>query len=287
MTRPDPPFSVAEEEAARRLIELALAEDGARDDVTTELCIPPATRGRAVIRSREEGVLAGLPCVSLCVEIFGADLTVHERRHDGDAVAAGEVVAELEGSMAHLLSIERTFLNLLCSLSGVATLTHRFVERAGPRCRVLDTRKTWPAWRVLQKYAVRCGGGVNHRMGLYDAFMFKDNHQAGGVPLERIVEQARQRRPELPVIVEVDDLQSLRRVLPLGVDRILLDNFDPAAVREACLLRKEAGVDVPFEISGGVNLDTVGALAEAGADMVSVGAITHSAPALDLGLDLQ
>jgi len=287
MTRPDLFFSAAEEEAALRLIELSLEEDGARNDVTTEVAIPSSARGSAVIRSRKEGVLSGLPCVSLCARALGGELSIREHRHDGDSLSAGEIVAELEGPLAVMFSAERTFLNLLCSLSGVATLTHRFVERAGAHCRVLDTRKTWPGYRVLQKYAVRCGGGFNHRMGLSDAFMVKDNHFAGGRSLVEIVAAARDCHPGLPLIIEVDDLVALTGALSLGADRILLDNFDPSAVREACHLREKAGVKVDLEVSGGVHLDGVEALARAGADMISVGAITHSAPALDLGLDLQ
>ncbi len=287
MSAPDPPFRAAEEQAARRLIDLSLEEDGARNDITTQVSIPPGMDGRAVIRTRQEGVLAGLPCVALTAEALDAGFTVRPRRGDGDRLAAGEVVAELEGSLAGLLAAERTFLNLLCALSGVATLTRRFVERAGPHCRVLDTRKTWPGHRVLQKYAVRCGGGSNHRMGLDDAFMVKDNHRAGGRSLAEIVARARRNHPDLPIILEVDDLGSLPEALELGVERILLDNFDPAAVRQACRMREQAGSLVEFEVSGGVHLETVGALARAGADMVSIGALTHSAKALDLGLDLE
>jgi nicotinate-nucleotide pyrophosphorylase (carboxylating) len=280
-------FGSLERESARRIIELALEEDAARYDVTGAVCVTEGTRTSAVIRSRQAGVLAGLPCVAITLSCLGTGFQLEEIAQDGQSLSAGELVARVEGPLSLLLSAERTFLNLLCSLSGVATLTRSYVERAGPHCQVLDTRKTWPGLRVLQKYAVRCGGGTNHRMGLSDAVMVKDNHRAGGRALEEIVGQARTRFPKLPIIVEADDLPAVSEALTLGVDRVLLDNFDAIAVREACRLRKEMGVSIAFEVSGGVHLDSIAELAGAGADMVSVGALTHSAPALDLGLDLE
>lgn len=279
-------FGPLELASARRLIEQALMEDGARNDITTSLCVREGTRAKAVIRSRQAGVLAGLPCVALTLSALSQDFELVEDCEDGQRLQGGGVVASLEGPLSLLLTAERTFLNLLCGLSGIATLTHTYVERAGPHCRILDTRKTWPGLRVLQKYAVRCGGGSNHRMGLSDAVMVKDNHRAGGRMLQEVVNLARSQTPELPIIVEADDLPSVSQALALGVDRVLLDNFDAAGVREACRLRKELAVKIPFEVSGGVHLDSVAELARAGADMVSVGALTHSAPALDLGLDL-
>jgi nicotinate-nucleotide pyrophosphorylase (carboxylating) len=285
MSRPDPPFAAPEESAARRLITLALEEDAAAADVTTALAVPPEAVAQAHLRARRGGVVAGLPCVGLTLQALGGGVAVEAVRADGDAVEPGDDLLRLRGRLDVLLRTERTFLNLVGSLSGVATLTARYVERAGPGCRVLDTRKTWPGWRVLQKYAVRCGGGGNHRMGLADAILLKDNHHAGGRGVAEIVARARAEHPDLPVIVECDDLAAVREALDLDVDRLLLDNFDPAGVREAVRLREAAGRSVALEVSGGVHLDSVGALAEAGAELVSVGALTHSAPALDVGLD--
>ncbi len=279
-------FTSLERESARRIIEIALEEDAARQDITSSICVEEGRRARAVIRSRQAGVLAGLPCVALTLSSLGGEYQLDEVAKDGQSLHPGELVARVEGPLSLLLSAERTFLNLLCSLSGVATLTRSYVERAGPHCQILDTRKTWPGMRVLQKYAVRCGGGKNHRMGLSDAVMVKDNHRAGGRTLEEVVKLVRVQAPNLPLIVEADDLPAVSEALGLGVDRVLLDNFDAVAVREACRLRKELGVEVEFEVSGGVHLDSVAELARAGADMVSVGALTHSAPGLDLGLDL-
>ncbi len=288
MSHPQPGFGSSEEAAARTLIQLSLAEDHAHEDLTTSLCVDPSARTEAELRTREAGVLAGLPCLALTLQIFGvAELEVETLRADGDALDAGEAVARLRGPLAPVLSAERSFLNLICALSGVATLTRRYVDRAGEHCRVLDTRKTWPGWRVLQKYAVRCGGGHNHRMHLADAMMIKDNHHGSARTLEELVAVARDGHPEIILVVEADDLSVVKRCLQLPVDRILLDNFDAVAVREAVRLREDAGSKIPYEVSGGVHLDSVAELARAGADMVSVGALTHSAPALDLGLDLR
>ncbi|HKI83501.1 MAG TPA: carboxylating nicotinate-nucleotide diphosphorylase [Candidatus Krumholzibacteria bacterium] len=287
MSSTAPEFTSLERASARRIIELALEEDAARQDITSSICVREGKRARAVIRTRQAGVLAGLPCVAITLSCLGEDYQLEEVAQDGQSLNAGDLVARVEGPLSLLLSSERTFLNLLCSLSGVATLTRSYVDRAGTHCKILDTRKTWPGLRVLQKYAVRCGGGTNHRMGLADAVMVKDNHRAGGRTLEDVVKQVRAEVPNLPLIVEADDLPAVSEALGLGVDRILLDNFDAVAVREACRLRKESGAKVEFEVSGGVHLDSVAELASAGADMVSVGALTHSAPALDLGLDLE
>jgi nicotinate-nucleotide pyrophosphorylase (carboxylating) len=216
-------------------------------------------------------------------------VTVTRRIDDGAAVPPGAIVAEVAGPAAAILTGERTALNFLQHLSGIATLTARFVAAvAGTGCLVLDTRKTIPGYRALAKYAVRAGGGANHRFGLYDRILLKDNHWlAADAGMAALVARARQERPELAIEIEVDGLAQLETVLPLGVDWILLDNFDPAGVA-AAVARRDA-VDPArrsrLEVSGNVTLESAGAFAAAGADAVSIGRLTHSAPALDLALD--
>lgn len=279
-------FGEVERGAARRWITMALEEDHAREDVTSQLAVDPRERAEVVLRNRRWGCLAGIECVALTLEIFGADARVLEQAVDGGVHEPGATLLRLEGRLRDLLSTERTFLNLVGLLSGTATLTRRYVEAAGERCRVLDTRKTLPGGRVLQKYAVRCGGGVNHRQHLADGVLLKDNHRAGSLPLADLVHRARRDHGGLPVVIEVDDREQLESALALRPDRILLDNHDPEAIRAAVALRDRLAAGLPLEVSGGVTLETVGALAEAGADFVSVGALTHSAPSWDVGLDL-
>jgi nicotinate-nucleotide pyrophosphorylase (carboxylating) len=280
-------FGSEEYSEARRVIEAALAEDHATEDLTSALTIPSRLRARATLRSRVEGVIAGLPCIEICLDALGADVRLELSAEDGNRVQAGETLGRLVGGLAPILAAERTILNLIGFLSGTATLTRNFVDLAGPRCRVLDTRKTLPGMRRLQKYAVRCGGGLNHRIHLADGILLKDNHRWTGLKLAELVERARRKHPQLVVVVEVDTLEQLEEVLGLQVDRALLDNFTPEQVREAVQRRERAGARVALEVSGGVGLDTVAAFAHAGADYVSVGALTHSAPCLDIGLDLE
>ena len=188
-------FGQIERGAARRWITMALEEDHAREDVTSALAVDPRARAEVVLRNREWGCLAGIECVSLTLEIFGADARVLEHVGDGGVHEAGTNLLRLEGRLRDLLSTERTFLNLVGLLSGTATLTRRFVDAAGARCRVLDTRKTLPGGRVLQKYAVRCGGGMNHRQHLADGVLLKDNHRAGAFSLADLVRRARSEHP--------------------------------------------------------------------------------------------
>jgi nicotinate-nucleotide pyrophosphorylase (carboxylating) len=287
---PDPSqdFGPRERVAAMRVIATALEEDGARADRTSELCVPSGARGRAVLRARQAGVIAGLHCVALTLEalaLSAGEYRVELHTQDGATVRPLDALALIEGPTRVILAGERTFLNLVGLLAGVATLTRQFTVAAGPRCCVLDTRKTWPGGRILQKYAVRCGGGRNHRMGLSDGILIKDNHRAAGMSVPDAVRAARARFAELPLVVEVDDLAALQQTLALPVDRILLDNFTPEQLARAVALRDAAPRRVPLEASGGVTLQNVARIAAAGVDMVSVGALTHSAPALDVGLD--
>lgn len=270
--------------AARPLIELALAEDVGSGDVTTEATIPEGEVGEAVILAKAYGVLAGLPVAAEAFRRVDGRIACEELARDGEPVAPGDVVAHIAGPLRGILTAERVALNFLARLSGIATLTARYVDAVAPyRAVILDTRKTTPGWRRLEKYAVRYGGGRNHRMGLYDMVLIKDNHITASGSLAEAVRRVRAVGVKVPIEVEVKNLDELAEALSLGVDRILLDNMAPPTIREAVRL---AGGKVPLEASGGVSLDSVAEIAACGVDFISIGAITHSAPALDLSLEL-
>ena len=268
------------------VVRMALAEDlGRAGDVTARACIPEGARMRAVFAARKAGVLAGIDCVRIAVLAMDPGASIDLKLRDGAAFEAGAVLAEVEADARAFLAAERTALNLLGRLCGIATLTRAYVEAvAGTRARIADTRKTTPGLRALEKHAVLCGGGVNHRFGLDDAILIKDNHVAvcGGVG--EAVRRARASVGHLmKVEVEVDGLDQLDEALAAGPDVIMLDNFTLPMLREA--VARTAG-RITLEASGGVNLETVRAIAETGVDVISVGALTHSAPALDVGLDV-
>ncbi|QTC90198.1 carboxylating nicotinate-nucleotide diphosphorylase [Brevundimonas goettingensis] len=272
------------------VVRATLAEDlGRAGDVTAQACIPDGARMRAVVGARKAGVLAGIDCVRLAVLAMDPKASVEVRVRDGETFEAGAVLAEIEGDARALLSAERTALNLLGRLCGVATLTRDYVRAVeGTGARVADTRKTTPGLRALEKHAVVCGGGINHRFGLDDAILIKDNHVAvcGGV--EPAVRRAREMAGHLMKIeLEVDGLAQLDEALALvdqgvGPDVVMLDNFSLDDLKAA--VARTAG-RVVLEASGGVNLTTVRAIAETGVNVISVGALTHSAAALDVGLD--
>jgi nicotinate-nucleotide pyrophosphorylase (carboxylating) len=267
------------------VVRLALAEDlGRAGDVTAKACIPEGACMRAVFAARKPGVLAGIDCVRLAVLAMDPQASVALKLRDGDAFDAGAVLAEVEADARAFLSAERTALNLLGRLCGIATLTRAYVDAvAGTQARIADTRKTTPGLRALEKHAVLCGGGLNHRFGLDDAILIKDNHVAvcGGVG--EAVRRAKAAAGHLmKVEVEVDGLGQLDEALAERPDVIMLDNFSLADLREA--VARTAG-RVKLEASGGVNLETVRAIAETGVDVISVGALTHSAASLDIGLD--
>ena len=277
----------------RPIVRMALAEDlGRAGDVTAAACIPQGARMKARFTARKAGVLAGIDCVQIALEEMDASASIALKARDGDAFEAGTVLAEAEADARAFLSAERTALNLLGRLCGVATLTRDYVNAvAGTGARIADTSKTTPGLRALEKHAVRCGGGVNHRFGLDDAVLIKDNHVAvcGGV--EPAVRAARAHVGHLmKVELEVDGLDQFREALALvqagkGPDVIMLDNFALDDLSEAVRLRNTGGLPTPLEASGGVSLQTVRAIAETGVDIISVGALTHSAPVLDIGLD--
>ena len=277
-----------EQEEIRKAVREALAEDVGTGDVTTLACVPPEARSRALLRAREPIVLAGL---DLAVEAFrqlDPNLRTTRQAQDGDSIAAGSTVLEITGSARGILTAERVALNFCQRLSGVATLTARFVaDLEGTPTRILDTRKTTPGWRRLEKYAVACGGGTNHRTGLYDMVLIKDNHlvalrDATPNAIAAAVDRARKSWPGLRIEVEADTLEQVGWGAESGADVVLLDNMSLAELREAVAL--VAG-RCQTEASGGVRLDTVRAIADTGVDFISVGALTHSARAVDLGLD--
>jgi len=266
----------------------ALDEDlpGGSDDVTSVATIPAGARGVAVFGAREPGVVAGLGVAALVFAyVLGDDVEVADRLVDGTHVKAGEDVMRVAGPLRGVLTAERTALNFASHLSGVATATAQWVAAVdGTNAVVLDTRKTLPGFRALQKYAVRCGGGVNHRFSLSDMAMVKDNHviAAGGVvPAYDAVRAA---YPDVPVEVEVTDLDQLRELLDAGCDRILLDNMDNATMAEAVRITDGRAA---LEASGGLTLDRAREVARTGVDYISVGALTHSVKVFDLGMDLQ
>ncbi len=268
----------------RPIVEAALLEDLGRGGDLTASLIPLGQRLTAQIASRAEGRIAGLACARLAVQMLDPSAHFLATKIDGDAVVAGEPVARIEADARALLSAERTALNLMGRLSGIATLTAAYVrEVAGTGAIIVDTRKTTPGLRSLEKAAVRCGGGVNHRFGLDDAILIKDNHIAACGGVAQAMRLAREVAGHLtPIEIEVDTLDQFDVALALGPDVIMLDNFPLEALRAAVV---RAAGRVRLEASGGVRLETVRAIAETGVSAISVGALTHSAPVLDLGLD--
>ncbi|HVY96644.1 MAG TPA: carboxylating nicotinate-nucleotide diphosphorylase [Solirubrobacterales bacterium] len=285
------PDQALKEQALTDLVARALAEDIGGGDVTSEATVPAEARARARIVQKEAGVVYGLAAVAEAMRQCGVE-------HVDNLVVEGqwrqEVPAEVvlaSGSARSLLAAERVALNFLGHLSGVATQTARFVEAvAGTGTRILDTRKTTPGLRVLEKAAVAAGGGVIYRMGLYDAILIKENHVALAGGVAKAVYAARTAQPELPIEIECGDLEEVAYALGTGADRLLLDNMDTATLREAVRLRDEhaSGGEAPtLEASGGVNLENVRPIAETGVDFISIGALTHSAPSLDFSLLLE
>jgi len=281
----------------RDLVRLAVTEDlDAAGDVTTRSIVDPARTGRALLRARDDGVIAGLAAGPVVLDAFGADVKWNQVVADASDVEAQQVLAELNGSLADILAAERTLLNLIGRLSGIATLTRRYVDAVvGTGALVTGTRKTTPGYRGLEKYAARCGGATMHRLGLHDAALYKDNHLAHIAPhdlaskLTAAITAARAAHELRFIEVEVDDEAQLHSVLGLDpglVDWVLLDNMGPSALRSAVAARDTLAPLVRLEASGGVTLDGIRAIAETGVDRISVGAITHSAPALDVGLDV-
>ena len=277
----NPPLCLLIEPHVRRALEEDLGRAG---DITTDAVIAPDQMTRAVIAAREPGVVSGLIAADLAFRLVDPAIRLSAAAPDGSEVAAGMAIATLEGPARGILIAERVALNFMGHLSGVATATHQLVTRiAGTKARIICTRKTTPGLRVLEKYAVRCGGGLNHRFGLDDAVLVKDNHIAAAGGIEAVVRALRGRLgPMVKIEIEVDTLGQLETALALGIDAILLDNMAPETMQRAVEIT--AG-RASLEASGGVTLERVRAIAESGVDYISSGAITHSARSLDLGLD--
>lgn len=267
------------------LIRMALAEDlQGGEDVTSVSTIASDATSTADFTTRKDGTLAGIELVKAVLEAVGLrDIVI--KKHDGDRIAAGDVLLTVTGNTRAILLAERTALNFVGHLSGIATETSRWVGAvAGTACKVRDTRKTTPGYRELEKYAVRMGGGTNHRMSLSDAALIKDNHIAAAGGVSQAFSAVRSAFPSAPIEVEVDTLDQLREVLPLNPDLILLDNMSPQLCAEAVAF---VGGKIKLEASGGITLDSAKAYADSGVDYIAIGALTHSAPVLDIGLDLR
>jgi nicotinate-nucleotide pyrophosphorylase (carboxylating) len=277
--------------ALKDIVALALREDGGPGDLTTRSIIPDELEGRAYIRAREGLVLSGLGPAAETLRQVDRRLVFTPLAAEGDRLGPGAEIARLEGPAASILTAERVCLNFLMRLSGVATLTARYVEAVGRApAAVVDTRKTTPGLRFLEKAAVRHGGGRNHRFALYDGLLIKDNHIAAAGSIALAVARARAAAPHtLKIEVEVDTLDQLKEALAAGADLVLLDNMGPDLLRQAVALTEAFHAPVPrrtkLEASGGITLKTIGEVAQTGVDLISVGALTHSAPAVDLGLD--
>lgn len=274
----------------RPAVRAALAEDIGRGDVTTLATVPRGAKARAAMRARQPLTVAGLALAETAFRLLSPAVKIKRRVREGQRVQTGQVLLEVSGPAWALLSAERVALNFVQRLSGVATLTAQFVQVVkGTGAQILDTRKTTPGWRRFEKYAVACGGGRNHRLGLFDMVLIKDNHLAALCDAQpnataAAVRLARRKFPKLRIEVEADTLAQVKQAVEAGADIILLDNMTPAQLRQAVKL--VAG-RAKTEASGGVNLKTVRAIATTGVDFISVGALTHSAPAVDIGLDFE
>lgn len=288
------------EDDLRQIVRLAVREDLDRfHDWTTVSLVGADTQGRAAMVARQPGIMAGLRAVPVVLDEMQASIEFRSLVNDGDAVEAGQIVGELAGNARDMLTCERPILNLVGRLSGIATLTGEYVKRiAGTRAKIYDTRKTIPGWRRLEKYAVRCGGGQNHRTGLYDAILIKDNHLAlaaeAGLSPAAAVMRAKEFIEAMPtdtvnpgvlIEVEVDSLAQLENVLPTMPDIVLLDNMGPEMLRAAVAMRDVVAPAVQLEASGGISIETVRSVAETGVDRISSGALTHTVRWLDVALD--
>lgn len=265
-------------------IRTALMEDLGSGDLTTDAIIGPEVKGEAFLVTREQLVLAGLPVFGRVFKILDSEIEIEYHFEDGEHVEAQEKVCLLRGSLAAILKGERTALNFVQRMSGIATLTREYMKKIGSqKVRVVDTRKTTPGLRVFEKYAVRMGGGSNHRMGLFDGVLIKDNHIIAAGSITKAVSLAKEKAPHtVKVQVEVEDLAGLKEALQAGADLILLDNMAPDEIREAVKL---VGGRVMVEASGGINIHNIEEIARTGVDIISSGALTHSVHSMDLGLD--
>ncbi|MFZ0663447.1 MAG: carboxylating nicotinate-nucleotide diphosphorylase [Acidobacteriaceae bacterium] len=279
------------------ILEQALVEDKATSDVTTAITVEPGLLASATILAKQDCVVAGLGCIPRLLEIYARldkkssgrfEVISHPEMFDGVRVRKGQALAVIRHNARVILSCERVILNLMQRMSGIATLTRRYVDAIkGTKAKVLDTRKTIPGLRVLDKYAVRCGGGENHRLDLSDGILIKNNHISLGGGIEKVLARAHELRSAGQTIdIEVRTFDELREALDSGAESLLLDNFSPAEIKKAVKLVQEHGGDIPTEASGGIVLENIRKYALAGVDYISVGALTHSAPAVDLSMKI-
>jgi len=286
------------EDDLRQLIRLGIREDLRHEhDWTTLAVIPADATGKASVVARDTGVIAGLKTIDVILDETNVAGSCSIQCADGQTVTSGQAIVVIEASARELLTIERLILNFFGRLSGIATLTAQYVSHVEGRCRVYDTRKTTPGWRRLEKYAVRCGGGMNHRIGLHDAIMIKDNHLAISnsasvdLTMRQAIEMARntaasiERDQDVIVEVEVDTLEQLTDVIPAEPDIVLLDNMTVEELQQAVAMIRDTNSGIELEASGGVTLETIGEISQSGVDRISVGALTHSAVNFDVGLD--
>lgn len=272
----------------KKIFELAVEEDIQSGDITTQAIFKNYKNVRGDLLCKEDGIIAGLSVIHLIVENFINGIEFYSNYEDGNEIKSGQFIGTFNGDVREILKYERVLLNFIQRMSGVATLTNKFVQRIkGTKAKILDTRKTIPGWRYLDKLAVKIGGGENHRFGLYDMFLIKDNHifAAGGIKqaIQLCKEFNRQTGNQFKIEVEVKNLLELKEAIEEGVDRVMLDNFSLESIKDAVKL---VNGKVEIEVSGGVNLDTVKDIAECGVDFISIGALTHSAKALDISLEI-
>jgi nicotinate-nucleotide pyrophosphorylase (carboxylating) len=291
----NPIWSPQVEKSFVSLLQLAISEDIATGDITTDSLVPPEVEGTAKFVSREVGVVAGIPAIEKTFRELCPSTKVKALISDGERIEPGTVIAEVTGPVRSLLTGERTALNFLGRLSGIASLTNQYADLIhGTKAKVYDTRKTTPGWRYLEKYAVSAGGGENHRIGLFDAVLIKDNHLAFGdktsglnsfSPSEAVA-KTRELTPAGTIIqIEVDTLEQFEQLADAAPDIVLLDNMSPEQLKKAVAFRDKKYPQIELEASGGINSKTIRTIAETGVDRISVGAITHSATCLDIGLD--
>jgi nicotinate-nucleotide pyrophosphorylase (carboxylating) len=285
--KPEPIEGQIMDSKVKHLIRLALSEDIGKGDLTSEALVGNDLSGKAVIVSKQEGILAGLDVAKLVFQLADSKIVFSAVKRDGVRIKKGDEVALILGRVKSILSAERTALNFLQRLSGIATLTAKYVEQIkGTKAKILDTRKTTPGLRILEKYAVKAGGGENHRMGLFDMILIKENHIKAAGGISDAIRKARLKYRKKRIEVEVRNLNEVREAIQSVPDWIMLDNMKIQEMKKAVRMIRSAGPDIKIEASGGINLRNVRRIALAGVDFISVGALTHSAPALDLSLIL-
>ena len=270
-----------------RIVKSALREDIGRGDITTDAIVSEDDRALGIIFAKEDGVLCGVDIAEMVFTHLDQDIDFQKQLEDGSALSPGVTIAIVIGKASTCLKGERTALNFLQRLSGIATMTRQFVDATKGNIKLLDTRKTAPGLRVMEKYAVRVGGGINHRLGLYDMIMIKDNHIQIAGSITEAVNRVRKRKRKSFIEVEVKTMSELREAIEAGVDRIMLDNMSQNLIVQAVQLIHNTGRGTQIELSGGIALDNIRDVAESGADYVSVGALTHSAKALDIALKMK